>query len=80
MVAGSPRMVFSPSAEGSGSLASNATMEDPNKPAFAANYFTGVPAPMGRDHGAASDLSCFPWPAQTAGDADRHLYLADWLF
>ncbi len=22
-------------------------MEDPNKPAFAANYFTGVPAPMG---------------------------------
>src|SRR6202043_772753 len=25
----------------------NATMEDPNKPAFAANYFTGVPAPMG---------------------------------
>ena len=25
----------------------NATMDDPNKPAFAANYFTGVPAPMG---------------------------------
>src|SRR5580698_10250603 len=24
----------------------NATMDDPNKPAFAANYFTGVPAPM----------------------------------
>jgi len=23
----------------------NATMDDPNKPAFAANYFTGVPAP-----------------------------------
>jgi CDP-diacylglycerol---serine O-phosphatidyltransferase len=25
----------------------NATMDDPNRPAFAANYFTGVPAPAG---------------------------------
>jgi CDP-diacylglycerol---serine O-phosphatidyltransferase len=25
----------------------NATMDDPNKPAFAAHYFTGVPAPAG---------------------------------
>jgi CDP-diacylglycerol--serine O-phosphatidyltransferase len=25
----------------------NATMDDPNKPAFAANYFTGMPAPLG---------------------------------
>jgi len=25
----------------------NATMDDPNKPAFAANFFTGVPAPFG---------------------------------
>src|SRR5881392_371269 len=25
----------------------NATMDDPNKPAFALNYFTGVPAPAG---------------------------------
>src|ERR1700754_2889498 len=25
----------------------NATMDDPNKPAYAANYFTGVPAPVG---------------------------------
>jgi CDP-diacylglycerol--serine O-phosphatidyltransferase len=25
----------------------NATMDDPNKPAFAANYFTGIPAPAG---------------------------------
>jgi CDP-diacylglycerol---serine O-phosphatidyltransferase len=25
----------------------NATMDDPNKPAFAVNYFTGVPAPLG---------------------------------
>ena len=25
----------------------NATMDDPDKPAFAANYFTGVPAPLG---------------------------------
>ncbi|MGH6716840.1 MAG: CDP-alcohol phosphatidyltransferase family protein, partial [Bradyrhizobium sp.] len=25
----------------------NAQMDDPNKPAFAANYFTGVPAPAG---------------------------------
>jgi CDP-diacylglycerol---serine O-phosphatidyltransferase len=25
----------------------NATMDDPNKPLFAANYFTGVPAPAG---------------------------------
>jgi CDP-diacylglycerol--serine O-phosphatidyltransferase len=25
----------------------NATMDDPNKPPFAANYFTGMPAPLG---------------------------------
>lgn len=25
----------------------NATMDDPNKPAYAGNYFTGVPAPVG---------------------------------
>src|SRR5246127_5782317 len=25
----------------------NATLDDPNKPAFAANFFTGVPAPAG---------------------------------
>src|ERR1700759_4759034 len=25
----------------------NATMDDPNKPPFAANFFTGVPAPLG---------------------------------
>lgn len=25
----------------------NATMDDPNKPAFASNYFTGIPAPAG---------------------------------
>jgi CDP-diacylglycerol--serine O-phosphatidyltransferase len=25
----------------------NATMDDPNRPAFAANFFTGVPAPAG---------------------------------
>src|ERR1700692_3247591 len=25
----------------------NATMDDPNKPAFAQNYFTGIPAPAG---------------------------------
>src|SRR5271155_3477274 len=25
----------------------NASMDDPNRPAFAANYFTGVPAPAG---------------------------------
>src|SRR5580700_9522823 len=25
----------------------NASMDDPDKPAFAANYFTGVPAPLG---------------------------------
>jgi len=25
----------------------NASIDDPNKPAFASNYFTGVPAPMG---------------------------------
>src|SRR6201995_1952690 len=25
----------------------NATMDDPNKPLYAANYFTGVPAPLG---------------------------------
>src|ERR1700756_5618657 len=32
----------------------NATMDDPNKPPFASNYFTGVPAPAG---GGAPPLS-----------------------
>ena len=55
----------------------NATMDDPNKPAFAANYFTGVPAPLGRDPRAAADLSGLPRRAEAAGHADRGLYAAD---
>src|ERR1700693_607800 len=31
----------------------NATMDDPNKPAFAVNFFTGVPAPAGAITGLA---------------------------
>ena len=55
----------------------NATMDDPNKPAFAANYFTGVPAPAGAITRAAADLSRISRRAEAAGDADRVLYAAD---
>ena len=55
----------------------NATMDDPNKPAFAANFFTGVPAPAGRVTGAAADLSRVLGRADAAGDADCVLYAAD---
>ena len=55
----------------------NATMDDPNKPPFAANFFTGVPAPAGRDHRAASDLSGVSRRSETSGDPDRALYAGD---
>jgi CDP-diacylglycerol--serine O-phosphatidyltransferase len=55
----------------------NATMDDPNKPAFAANFFTGVPAPRRRDYRAASDLPRIPGPAETPGTADRTLHAVD---
>ena len=48
----------------------NATMDDPNKPAFAANFFTGVPAPAGALTRAAADLSGVSRCADAAGDAD----------
>src|SRR6201996_3379994 len=46
MAAGSPRW-SSRSAAGCGSPGFNPPRGDPNKPAFAANFFTGVPAPLG---------------------------------
>ena len=55
----------------------NATMDDPNKPPFAANFFTGVPAPLGRDHRAASDLSGVCRRSETSGRPDRALYAGD---
>ena len=55
----------------------NATMDDPNKPPFAANYFTGVPAPAGAITVLLADLFRVPRHAETAGDADRALYAGD---
>ena len=57
----------------------NATMDDPNKPPFAANYFTGVPAPAGAITVLLADLSRVPRHAETTGGADRALYAADRL-
>ena len=55
----------------------NATIDDPNKPPFAANYFTGVPAPAGAITCAAADLSGVPRRPEAAGDADRGLHAPD---
>ena len=38
----------------------NVQIEDPNRPAWAGNFFTGVPAPAGAIAGAAADLSLLP--------------------
>src|SRR6202012_4933908 len=35
----------------------NASIDDPNQPPYAANYFTGVPAPAGAVPGVLPDLS-----------------------
>ena len=57
----------------------NATMDDPNKPAFAANYFTGVPAPMGAILVLLPIyLSFLGIPAPPVA-ADHRLYAADRL-
>ena len=55
----------------------NATIDDPNKPAFAANYFTGVPAPAGAITVLLPIYLAFLGVAEAAGDADRGLYAAD---
>ena len=54
----------------------NATMDDPNKPAFAANFFTGVPAPAGAICVLLPIYLVAPRRAGAAGDADRRLYAA----
>ena len=38
----------------------NVMIDDPNKPAWSGNFFTGIPAPAGALDGAAADLSLFP--------------------
>ena len=35
----------------------NVGLDDPDKPAWASNFFTGMPAPAGRDRGAVAALS-----------------------
>ena len=55
----------------------NATMDDPNKPAFAANFFTGVPAPAGAITVLLPIYLAFLGVAEAAGDADRALYAGD---
>ena len=57
----------------------NATMDDPNKPAFAANFFTGVPAPMGAILVLLPIYLAIPGHADAAGHADRVLYAGDRL-
>ena len=52
----------------------NATMDDPNKPAFAANYFTGVPAPAGAITVLLPIYLAFLGNAAAAGRPDRALY------
>ncbi len=54
----------------------NATMDDPDKPAFAANFFTGMPAPLARTHRDAADLSGLPGHADAAGHPDDPLHAA----
>ena len=40
----------------------NATLDDPNKPAFAANFFTGMPAPAGAiSPSPTSIIKSDPW-------------------
>ena len=45
----------------------NVMIDDPNKPALAANFFTGVPAPAGAIARAAADLSRVSRHADAAG-------------
>ena len=52
----------------------NATMDDPNKPPFAANFFTGVPAPAGAITVLLPIYLAFLGIPTAAGDADRALY------
>jgi len=54
----------------------NATMDDPNKPAFAVNYFTGVPAPAGAILVLLPIYLAF-LGMPTPRHADRALYAAD---
>ncbi len=57
----------------------NATMDDPNKPAFAANFFTGVPAPAGAICVAAADVSGAGRSATASGHDHGALHAADRL-
>ena len=52
----------------------NATMDDPNKPAFAANFFTGVPAPAGAITVLLPIYLALPRVAETAGQCLTALY------
>jgi len=59
---------------------SNATIDDPNKPPFAANYFTGVPAPAGAILALLPVYLAFLGVSKTAGDAaPRHTLLIAFL-
>ena len=56
----------------------NATMDDPEQAAFAANFFTGVPAPAGAITALLPIYLAF-LGVSAAGDADGALYAADRL-
>ena len=55
----------------------NASIDDPNKPAFAANYFTGVPAPAGAITVLLPIYLAIPRRPDAAGDADGGLHAPD---
>ena len=57
----------------------NASIDDPNKPAFAANYFTGVPAPAGAILAMLPFYLSFLGVSKPPVDADGGLYAADRL-
>ena len=57
----------------------NATMDDPNKPAFAANFFTGVPAPAGAITVLLPIYRRVPRSRPAARGGDGGLYAADRL-
>ena len=42
----------------------NVMIDDPNRPIWAGNFFTGVPAPARRHHRAAADLPGLPRRAE----------------
>ena len=53
----------------------NVMIDDPSKPAWAGNFFTGVPAPARCHHGAVADLYQFPRRLRWARYGVAHILL-----